>query len=66
MDLEKLSLPELRKLLLAVNDELSQREAVEKKAIWQELEQLAARSGQSLSRLLDDAERQIQRIPKRN
>ena len=65
MDLEKLPLPELRKLLSAVNDELSQREAVEKNSIRQALEQLAAKGGQSLGKLLDEAEKQIQRIPKR-
>lgn len=66
MNLEKLSLSELHELLSAVNDELGHRERLEKNRIWQDLEQLAAKRGQSLSKLLDEAEKQIQRIPKRS
>lgn len=63
MDLNQYSLPELRRLLVQVEKELARRQkARENGYLQKDFAALAAKSGQSLDKLLEEAAEQFARM----
>lgn len=63
MDLSQYSLPELRRLLVQVEKELARRQkARENGYLQKDFAALAAKSGQSLDKLLEEAAEQFARM----
>ena len=66
MDLSGYSESELQAILDDIPRELACREKIVHDRFRLELEQLAAKQGRSLGRMLDEAEGHVKRIPKRD
>lgn len=62
MDLTQFSSHQLNDILARIPDELARRENIIHRRIRSELEELAARHGHSLDRLLDEAADQFRRL----
>lgn len=56
MDISKLSITELKKLLAIIPEEIKSREAQEKQTVLKEMEELAAKHGYKLEELFDQAQ----------